>query len=76
MVRESTLYDPMMKFVKRKFECFDIKKQVGITNIGIIDVVGVREIQGDFHSSTEIISVEVKGPKASFLSSIGLSGAS
>lgn len=67
---ESKLYPRVEKFVRSDFGCNVVESQVG-TKLGRIDIVGLREIPGDFESATEIIGIEVKEEHAAFLNSIG-----
>ncbi len=69
-MEEKKLYKVIEEFARTKFDCGSVKQQVG-TKLGKVDVIGVREIHGDFGTHTEIIAFEVKEEHASFLSAIG-----
>jgi hypothetical protein len=68
-VKEKALYE-VMQFVEKQLGCNIVEKERG-TNYGRIDVIGVREIEGDLSSNFEIIGVEVKQADDTFLKSAG-----
>ena len=70
MAGESALYKQVMSIAEDEFACWIVDKQVG-TRHGIVDVMGLRELQGDYGSTTELIAFEVKEEKATFLKSLG-----
>lgn len=69
-MKEEDLYKPVASFIEREFKCFyvDIKKGI---KLGTIDVVGLRYVMGDYGGSTEVIAVEVKPEKMTFLKCAG-----
>ncbi len=67
---EESLYGQVSRFVAKTLNCWEVKQQVG-TRHGKIDVVGLREIHGDFMSTPELVGVEVKEERCTFLSSLG-----
>jgi hypothetical protein len=58
-MKEKDLYEPVANFIKNEFNCFYVGIEKG-TKLGIIDVVGLRHVMGDYGGSTEVIAVEVK----------------
>lgn len=69
-MRESQLYEKVEQFVSKQFGCLMVGTDRG-TEFGRMDVVGVREIEGDLASNFEIIGVEVKQAEDKFLNSAG-----
>ncbi len=67
---ESKLYKTIESFAAEYFGCRTVKQQVG-TKFGKVDVVGLKENHGDLESMSEIIAIEVKEEKASFLQAVG-----
>ena len=70
MGREAALYKVVAAFTTEQFQCQTVKQQVG-TRLGRVDIIGLREVQGDLATGYEIISVEVKEEKAPFLPALG-----
>lgn len=58
------------KFIATEFDCFYTATQKG-GKAGIIDVLGIRNSIGDFGGHSELISMEVKPEKNTFLKSLG-----
>jgi hypothetical protein len=69
-VSESDLYEPVQKWVRRHFRCWQTGINTG-PNIGRIDVVGVRDVGGDLSGKSEVIAVEVKQGKPVFATAAG-----
>ena len=69
-MKEEDLYAPVAKFVEEEFDCFYVGIKKG-TELGTIDVVGLRYVMGDFGGSTEVISIEVKPEEMTFLKCAG-----
>lgn len=70
MALESKLYKQIEDFASEYFGCHTVKQQVG-TKFGKVDVVGLKENRGDLESTSEVIAIEVKEEKASFLQAVG-----
>ncbi len=70
MAKEAALYKQVMSIAEDEFACCVVDKQVG-TQLGIVDVMGLREMQGDYGSTTELIAFEVKEENSTFLKSLG-----
>ena len=56
---ENTLYPHVERWMRRHFLCFHVSVNKGI-KYGRIDVLGIRDIGGDFSGEVETIAVEVK----------------
>jgi len=69
-MKEEDLYKPVAEFIRKEFECFTVAIKKGIS-LGMIDVVGIRYVMGDFGGEAEVIGVEVKPEGATFLKAIG-----
>lgn len=69
-LRESDLYGPVEKWAKKHFGCFATGINKG-TEYGRVDVVGLRQIPGDFSADTEFICIEVKKGTQPFLNALG-----
>jgi hypothetical protein len=69
-VGERRLYGRVRQFVRIQLGCSVVGEDKG-TDYGRIDVVGIREIEGDLASNFEIIGVEVKEEGDKFLNSAG-----
>jgi hypothetical protein len=67
---EAKLYKPIENFASEYFGCHVVKQQVG-TKFVRVDVVGLKENRGDLDSTSEVIAIEVKEEKASFLQAVG-----
>ena len=69
-LRESDLYGPVEKWAKKHFGCFATGIDKG-TEYGRVDVVGLRQVPGDFSADTEFICIEVKRGTQPFLNALG-----
>ena len=69
-MKERDLYEPVRKFIEKEFNCFHTGIEKG-TKDGKIDVVGLRNTVGDFGGHTDVISVEVKPEKNTYLKALG-----
>lgn len=59
-MEEKNYYSIVKDFLLKEFKCFYVETEVGVENVGRIDVVGLRDIGGRYSGEIEIISVEVK----------------
>lgn len=59
-MKEKNYYRIVKGFLLKEFKCFYAETDVGVENVGRIDVVGLRDIGGRYSGEIEIISVEVK----------------
>ena len=64
----------MGEFIKKELGCFAVDYKKG-TQFGMIDVIGLRYVMGDYGGSTELVAVEVKPEEATFLKSLGQASA-
>jgi hypothetical protein len=71
-LKEEDLYSPVADFVRKEFNCFFVGIKKG-TELGTIDIVGLRYVMGDIGGSSEVISVEVKPEEMAFLKCEGKS---
>jgi len=69
-MKERDLYEPVRLFIEEEFNCFHTGIEKG-TKDGKIDVIGLRNTVGDLGGHTDVISVEVKPEKNTFLKSLG-----
>ncbi len=70
--KEKTYYEPVEKFLKNELGCFVTRQQQGSRKyVGIVDVLGVRDLGGQYSNDIEVIAVEVKTNKGSFGKSLG-----
>ncbi len=69
-MKERDLYEPVRSFVETEFGCFHTGIEKGNVS-GKIDVIGLRNSVGDLGGSTDVIAVEVKPEKNTFLKSAG-----
>lgn len=69
-MKERDLYEPVRSFVETEFHCFHTGIEKGIKD-GKIDVIGLKNSFGDLGGETEVIAIEVKPEKHTFLKSIG-----
>jgi len=67
---EEDLYEGVERWLKRHFACFKTGQNKGLRH-GRIDVIGVRDIGGDFSGAIEIIGVEVKRGSFPFANACG-----
>ena len=71
-MKEKELYKPVSDFIKKEWDCFSVYITKGpASSIGIIDVIGIRYVMGNYGGHSEIIAVEVKPENATFLKSAG-----
>jgi len=70
MPPEEKLYKIVEDYASQELGCDHVGQKVG-TKHGIVDVVGVQELHGDFETHNEVIAIEVKDYRASFLSAVG-----
>jgi hypothetical protein len=60
-MKESAFYPCVEEFLTSEaFGCFKTAQRVGTSFVGIVDVVGARDVGGDVRGEMEIIAVEVK----------------
>lgn len=71
MTREAHYYPIVERFLKESLECFVTQKTTGVQGVGYADVLGVRDIGGEFHGGVEVIAVEVKLTPSNFGKSLG-----
>lgn len=69
-MKERDLYEPVRKFIDSEFDCLYSAIEKG-SKAGRIDVIGIRNSIGDFGGDSELISIEVKPEKNTFLKSLG-----
>jgi hypothetical protein len=69
-MKEEDLYKPVADFAKEEFNCFYVGIKKG-NELGTIDVVGLRYVMGDVGGTNEVISIEVKPEKMTFLKCAG-----
>jgi len=69
-MKERDLYEPVRDFIESEFNCFHTAIEKGSKD-GKIDVIGLRNTIGDLGGHTEVISVEVKPEKNTYLKSVG-----
>ena len=69
-MKEEDLYPSVADFVEKEFNCFYVGIKKG-TELGTIDIVGLRYVMGDIGGSSEVISVEVKPEEMTFLKCAG-----
>ena len=69
-MKERGLYEPVRKFIEKEFNCFYTGIEEGAKD-GKIDVVGLRNTVRDFGGHTDVISVEVKPEKITYLKALG-----
>jgi hypothetical protein len=70
MPQETKLYPMVASFAASHFGLWLVKQRLG-TQLGNMDVVGIREARGDFSSTGELFAIEVKEEGSRFLASIG-----
>ncbi len=63
-------YNPVARWTKRHFLCFKVAINKGL-RYGRIDVIGVRDIGGDFSGEVETIAIEVKRGTTPFANACG-----
>jgi hypothetical protein len=71
MTSERYYYPIVQRFLKDDLGCFVTAKTTGVQGVGLADVVGVRDIGGEFHGGVELIAVEVKLTTDNFGKSLG-----
>lgn len=67
---EKEYYPLVARWLKRHFSCFKLAVNKGL-RFGRIDVIGIRDIGGDFSGEVETIAVEVKRGAAPFVNACG-----
>jgi len=67
---EKELYGIVEKWAKKKFACFVTAINKG-TDIGRVDVAGLRQAPGDHSSQTDLICIEVKRGTQPLLNALG-----
>ncbi len=67
---EAGLYKRVESFAVDHFGCHTVQQQIG-TKFGKVDVVGLRLPPGDFAATSELIAIEVKEERSTFLSAVG-----
>jgi len=71
LVKEEFYYDRVVDFLRNKFKCFAAKKQMGVKQVGIVDVAGLRDVGGISSPDIELISIEVKKSRGNFCKLLG-----
>ena len=69
-MKESDLYEPIMKFLRDEYNCFYCCQEAGKHGIGSVDVFGVR-YKNPKKSEIETIGVEVKPYKNAICANFG-----
>ena len=59
---EKDFYEPIQKFIKKKYNCFFVKQRVGKQVYGYADVLGISRKNKE-QSAIEVIGVEIKSWK-------------
>jgi hypothetical protein len=67
---EKTLYPRVARWMRRHFLCFRLAVNKGL-RYGRIDVLGIRDVGGDFSGEVEMIAVEVKRGSTPFSNASG-----
>lgn len=67
---EKEYYPIVANWLQKSYKCFMVKSDVGIEN-SRADVVGVKDIGGDFSGEIETIVIEVKRGKEAFATAAG-----
>ncbi len=68
---EEEYYDYVEDFLKEEMGCFVTWQKTGNLYVGYVDVLGVKDISGEYLSDFEFIAVEVKLSKKTFARSLG-----
>jgi hypothetical protein len=67
---ERTLYPLVARWVRRRFLCFRLEINKGL-RYSRIDVLGIRDVGGDFSGEVETLAVEVKRGSTPFTNAAG-----
>jgi hypothetical protein len=67
---EKALYPVVARWMRRHFLCFRLALNKGL-RYGRIDVIGIRDVGGDFSGEVEMIAVEVKRGSTPFSNASG-----
>jgi hypothetical protein len=67
---EKTLYPHVRRWMRRHFLCFRLADNKGL-RYGRIDVIGIRDVGGDFSGEVETVAVEVKRGSTPFSNACG-----
>ncbi len=70
MSSEQELYEPIQKFIEKRYNCFFAETRVGKESYGFVDVFGIR-YKNQEKSAIETIGVEVKSEKKVVCRSFG-----
>jgi hypothetical protein len=69
-ILEKDYYPIVSSWLQKTYKCFKVKENVGIEN-SRADVVGVKDIGGDFSGEIETIIIEVKRGTEAFATAAG-----
>jgi hypothetical protein len=69
-LRESDLYESVERWARKQFGCFSTAINKG-TELGRVDVIGLRQAPGDHSSQTDLICIEVKRGTQPLLNALG-----
>lgn len=70
-MKEKSLYKFVEKYLKKEFGCIATYQRKGPLQVGLADVIGLRDIGGEYSGDFEIVAVEVKLGTTSFGKSLG-----
>jgi hypothetical protein len=53
---ESDLYEPTEQFAHKTLDCWETRIKASVSDVGEVDVLGVRYIGGDLSGQSEVIA--------------------
>ena len=71
MTHERRYYRIVERFLVDELGCFVARQMKGVQGVGIADVLGARDIGGEYDGGVEVIAVEVKLTADNFGKSLG-----
>lgn len=71
LTREQRFYRLIQRLLEDDFGCFVTQQTTGVQGVGYADVLGARDIGGEYDSGVEVIAVEVKLSTRNFGKSLG-----